>query len=116
MKNRLDKIPSNFRLTGSVGGIQDDLIEKFGLRYCKVLNSAYAAKKLGLPIDHDDSYAMLEKFKDTNFSLMLHGQQKAGTVAARVWKAQIDGKRKFHGYKSGKTFGKLKLEDVIMRM
>lgn len=104
--NRLDKIPTNFRLTGSIGGLQDDLIHKHSLRYCQVVHSEYAAKKLKLPVDSDDKHAMLGKFKDTNFALVLHGQQKAGTVAARVWKEQINGKRKFHGYKSKTSFGK----------
>lgn len=95
---RLDSIPTNLILTASKGGLHDDLISKYNLRYCQVVYSTYEARKLQLPIDHDDRYAMLDKYKDTNFALVIHGPQKKNTKAAKVWKGQIDGRRKFYGY------------------
>lgn len=108
---RLDSIPENFRLTASFGGRDDNLISEFGLKFCKVVYSTYEAKKLKLPLDHDDRHAMLEKFKNTNFSIHLHGTQPKGSSAALNWKAQIDGRRKFHGYNSGKSFSKYQKEN-----
>lgn len=75
---RIGEIPENFLLTASYGGYRDSLIEQFGLRFTKVVNSRYAARKLGLVVDHDDTHAALPKFKSTNFALLLHGVQPKG--------------------------------------
>ena len=95
---RLGQIPDNFILTASMGGKADHLIEKHNLRYVKVVYSEYEAKKLKLPVDHDDKYAMLPKFRNTNFALVIHGVQPKDTKGSKVWSDQIKGKRKFHGY------------------
>lgn len=103
---RLDSIPENFILTGSLGGSDDHLITEHKLRSVKVVYSEYEARKLGLPIDKDDRYAILNRFRNTNFALVIHNTQPKNSNAAIAWKRQIDGKNKFHGYSSGKTFGK----------
>lgn len=102
---RLDRMPPNFILTASFGGTRDDTISEFGLRYCKVVYSTYEAKKLGLPIDKDDRFAMLPENRHKNYCLVVHGPGPVGSKHARIWRAQIDGRRKFHGYTS-KTFKK----------
>lgn len=56
--NRLDQIPENFTLQASKGSYQDDLIEKYHLKFAEVFSSKEEALKSGLPIDTDDSHAM----------------------------------------------------------
>jgi len=56
--NRLDEIPSNLTLQASKGSFQDDLIEKYNLKFAQVFGDIEEARKSGLPIDTDDSYAM----------------------------------------------------------
>jgi len=86
---RLGEIPDNFLLTASYGGHRDNMIAQHGLRYSVVVRSRYAARKLGLVVDHDDSHAALPKHKSTNFALLLHGPQPKGH------------KRATYGYKRG---------------
>jgi len=78
---RLDKIPSNYRLTASKGGRQDELIEKHDLRFAEVVFSESEANIRGLTIDHDDSHAYSEDPK--SFALLIHGSQPKGTEAAK---------------------------------
>lgn len=82
---RKDEVPKNFILTASYGGHKDELITREGLRYAKVVNSKYDAKKLGLEIDHDDSLAADPRTQES-FALLLHGTQPKGTAAARAWR------------------------------
>lgn len=84
---RLGVIPSNFILTASYGGYRDDLIEKHSLRYVKVVYSKYEARKLKLPIDHDDSHAVKNS---GNFALLIHGIQPAGSKAGKAVR-KLDG-------------------------
>lgn len=56
--NRLGQIPSNLTLQASKGSLQDDLIEKYHLKYAEVFLSLNDAKNSGLPLDTDDSLAM----------------------------------------------------------
>ena len=79
-----DSIPDNFLLTASYGGYRDELIEKHDLRYSKVVYSKYAARKLKLPIDHDDSHAADPKKRDKSFALLIHGAQPAGSEASKA--------------------------------
>lgn len=66
---RLNEIPDNLTLTASYGGLHDDLIEDYRLKYAKVVKSDEVARELGLYIDTDDwlamtgsqSFALLEK-------------------------------------------------------
>ena len=69
---RLNEIPDNFKLTASKGGTHDELIEKYGLKQAVIVNTPEDAKKLGLPIDVDDSLAY---DSDSDFALLLHGVQ-----------------------------------------
>lgn len=78
---RLGEIPTNFVLTASYGGYKDELIAKYGLRYSQVVFSKYEAKKLGLPIDHDDSHAYKP---GQNFALLVHGIQPKGSKARKA--------------------------------
>jgi len=81
---RLGEIPDNFNLTASFGGRCDNLIEKYNLRYAKVVFSKKEAKDLGLVIDHDDSHAALNRYKNQNFALLLHNSQPKGSLAAKA--------------------------------
>lgn len=56
--NRIDSIPNNLNLTASKGGSQDHLIDKHGLKHCKVFTDKEEALNSGLPIDTDDYWAM----------------------------------------------------------
>lgn len=78
---RLGQMPSNFRLTASEGGRQDELIKTHGLKYAKVVYSYAEARKLKLPIDHDDSHAINNK---KSFALIIHGAQPAKSAASRA--------------------------------
>jgi len=80
----LDKIPKNMVLNASEGGKYDSLIEKFGLKYAKVVFSREEALKKRLQIDHDDSKAMKG---NKSFALLLHGVQPGGTPAAKALSA-----------------------------
>lgn len=80
---RLGIIPDNFILTASYGGHRDKMIAEYGLRYSVVVRSRYAARKLGLPIDHDDSHAALPSKRTENFALLLHGPQPKGHKRAK---------------------------------
>lgn len=78
---RLGQIPSNFVLTASYGGHRDDLIEKYNLRYAKVVYSESEAFELGLQIDHDDSLAISG---GDSFALLIHGIQPKGSEAGKA--------------------------------
>jgi len=80
----LNEIPDNLILTASYGGYRDDLIEKNNLRYVKVVYSVAEARKLKLPIDHDDSHACLPKLRNKNFSLLIHNIQPKGSAAGEA--------------------------------
>jgi hypothetical protein len=68
---RLGQIPSNLTLQASVGSFDDELIEKYHLKFAKVFADRDEAIKSGLPIDYDDtlamsgnqSFALLDNFK-----------------------------------------------------
>lgn len=81
-----DKIPPNLRLTASRGGKDDSLIDFFQLKSCKVVYSTYEARKLGLPIDINDSHAALSH---NSFAVVIHGTQPKGTRGAKVWQRKI---------------------------
>lgn len=93
---RLGDIPANFKVVASRGGTHDALIEQHGLRSAKVVFSEYQARKLKLPIDHDDTHVW--KY-DGDFAILIHGTQPAGSEAGKAWyKIFKHGKG---GYKSG---------------
>lgn len=77
------KLPKNFIITYSLGGKYDALVLKKKLRYAKVVYSVAEARKLKLPIDHDDSHAIKPK---GNFSLLIHGKMPAGSEAGKAVK------------------------------
>lgn len=81
--NNLDLIPSNFKLTASEGGKQNNLIALHNLKYAKVVYSPEEAIQEGLEIDHDDSHAYNS---DQSFALLLHGIQPAGSKASQALK------------------------------
>lgn len=70
--SRLNEIPENFKLTASRGGKYDNLIDEYGLKQAVIVNTPEEAKKMGLPIDVDDSLAYNS---DDSFALLLHGVQ-----------------------------------------
>ncbi len=81
-------IPANFSLTASYGGHSDHLIERHNLKSAVVVHSEYAARKLGLVVDHDDSHALRGS---RSFALVIHGSQPKGSDAAKAWQ-KIKGK------------------------
>ena len=93
---RLGDIPVNFHFVASRGGTHDALIEQHGLRSARVVFSEYQARKLKLPIDHDDTHVW--KY-DGDFAILIHGTQPAGSEAGKAWyKIFKTGKG---GYKAG---------------
>lgn len=76
---RLHKIPSNLILTASLGGRHDNLVKVNNLRYAKVVFSEAEARKLKLPVDHDDSHAYTP---GGSFALLIHGTQPAGSKSS----------------------------------
>ena len=100
---RLNVIPSNVKLVASYGGKWDSLIEKHNLRSVKIVLSEQEAEVLNLEIDHDDS---LNYEGVTDFALLLHGTQPAGTVAAAAWQElKNQGKGGYHNHKRGRGWG-----------
>lgn len=79
-KDYIDVLP-NFILTASYGGAEDNLIRPNRLRYSKVVNSKWQARKLHLPIDHNDSHAATN---GGSFALLIHGPQKAGSLEGKA--------------------------------
>jgi hypothetical protein len=73
--------PDNLVLTASYGGSEDSLIAEHDLRYAKVVFSEDEAKTEGLPIDHDDSHAMVN---GPSFALLIHGTQPKGSEAGKA--------------------------------
>jgi len=92
---RLDKIPSNLRLTASLGGTHDDLAEKHNLKTAYVAFSESEANIRGLEIDHDDTLAHGDNEK--SFALLIHGTQPKGSEAAKA-KALLRKATGFKGY------------------
>jgi len=77
-------LPDNFRVTASLGGKHDHLIEGLGIRTARVVYSEQEAADLDLPIDHTDAHAASH---GGSFALLLHGVQPAKTPAARALQA-----------------------------
>jgi hypothetical protein len=78
---RRSSVPINFKLTASEGGRHDDLIESESLKSARVLFSIEEERELNLEIDHDDSHAYAS---DKSFALLLHGNQRKETLAAKA--------------------------------
>jgi hypothetical protein len=49
-----------------------------------VVPSGYQARKLGLPVDNDDSHAADPKRRDNDFALVIHGTQPKGSDYAKI--------------------------------
>jgi len=79
---RLDKLPSNIRLTASLGGTHDELAESHNLKTSYVAFSESEANIRGLGIDHNDFLAYGPN--DRSFALLIHGTQPAGSEASRA--------------------------------
>jgi hypothetical protein len=76
--------PANFVITASRGGVDDHLITRHGLRESVVVHTKAEAKRLGLPIDTDDSHAARPDRQFESFALLIHGSQPAGSEAAKA--------------------------------
>lgn len=83
LRHKVDALP-NFVLTASKGGMKDELITKHDFRQAVVVFSEKEAKKLKLPIDHDDSHAADPSMKGDSFALLIHGVQPAKSEAAKA--------------------------------
>ena len=79
-----NSIPSNFRITASMGSKYDDLILANNLNRSVVVKNEAEAVALGLEIDDDDSHALAG---DASFALLVHAAQPAGTSWAKAWEA-----------------------------
>lgn len=86
----------NLVLTASFGGTHDRLIRAHRLRTARVVFSQAEADASGLEVDHADSHAM---HYGPDFALLLHGQQPAGSAAARAARAFREAG--FTGYRKG---------------
>lgn len=67
------RLPPNLNVSCSYGGKDDHLIPQTGLKFSKIVKDEAEAKKLGLPIDRNDSIASIGT---KSFCLLLHGTQK----------------------------------------
>lgn len=111
---RFNVIPKNLRLVASRGGKFDYLIEPHGLRTVTVVFSEQEAKDKGLTLDHDDSSVWK---LTTNFAILLHGTQPAGSEAGKAWHViKTKGKGGYksdyfaHYAKSGKSSARFKAQ------
>ena len=77
---RIDSIPSNFVITSSKGGKNDEMIDANYLKTVQVVYSIEEAQAKGLEIDHDDTHAYEGK---ADFALLIHGTQAKGSAAAK---------------------------------
>lgn len=92
---RLNQIPSNFKFVASRSGTHDALIDLLDIRSVKVVYTEKEAADLKLEIDHDDTLAWKG---ESNFAILLHNTQPAGSKAAKaVYKLR---QQKKGGYKS----------------
>jgi hypothetical protein len=82
--NNRGSVPKNMNLIASMDEDNEETILNNKLRFSKVVYSIDDAKRLKLPIDYDDSLACCS---DTNFALLLHGGQPAGTEASKAYMA-----------------------------
>jgi hypothetical protein len=80
----------NLVLTASYGGRYDHLITPRRLRSVRIVYTTADAKRLQLPIDHDDRHAADPTTRSQSFALLLHGVQPAGSPAAAAVK-QLNG-------------------------
>jgi hypothetical protein len=99
----MSKVPSNFMLTASRGGLHDALIDSHELRCAEIVFSESEANIKGLEIDHDDSHAYGNDPK--SFALLIHGSQKAGSPASKALSALR--KSGWTGYSNKKKKGEL---------
>lgn len=104
-------IPENFILTASYGGYQDKLIAEHNLRFAKVVFSVAEARKLKLPIDHDDSHAADPRKADKSFALLIHGAQPKGSDASKAV-VKLDGKGSY-GKGDHKTIIETKTKEIL---
>jgi hypothetical protein len=82
--NNRGSVPRNMNLIASMDKNNAETIKQNDLRYSTVVYSIEDAKRLKLPIDYDDSLACCS---DTNFALLLHGGQPAGSEASKAYVA-----------------------------
>lgn len=81
-QKRRDALPANLALTASRGGRFDHLIDSEGFREAVVVYSESKAKRLRLPVDHDDSHAY--SLTGGSFALLIHGTQPKGSEAGKA--------------------------------
>lgn len=79
-------LPDNFVFTASRGGTHDHLIDEHNLREAVVVGTDYEARKLGLPVDHDDTHAAFPsgQGREHSFALLIHGSQQTGSRFAKI--------------------------------
>lgn len=77
---RSHTIPTNFRLTASMGGKADSLADELLLPSVSVIFHPKEAQ--GLEIDHDDRHAKAAIRR--NFALLIHGPQQKGSKASKA--------------------------------
>lgn len=66
-----DSMPNNFRIVASRGGRLDHMITEYNLSESVVIDNEKEAKKIGYPIDYDDSHAL----RGVSSCLVIHGVQ-----------------------------------------
>ena len=97
-----EKMPANFMLTASIGGMLDRMIPRNPDVFKRVAYVVYTeeeAAEQGLEIDHSDEPC----FGDKPFALLVHGQQRAGSDASKaINKRKKEGKFIGYGQKHNK--------------
>lgn len=93
-------IPSNFKLTASLGGHYDNVVAEQSFKSAQVVFNVEDAEVMGLEIDKDDTHAWKQ---DKSFALLVHGTQPAGSEAGKSWSAQLKELKKTKVKKPKKT-------------
>ena len=81
----MDKMPENMKIVASKGGRYDSYIEEYNLPFSQVVYCKNEAKKLGLPIDYDDSHCVFGK----SSALLIHGQGPKNSLQSKIHTAKF---------------------------
>jgi hypothetical protein len=79
-------LPSNFKVTCSLGSRYDNLTLENNFKFAKIVLSPEEAQMLNLEVDTDDSHAYTS---DESFALVVHGTQPKNSDAGRAWSKQL---------------------------
>lgn len=113
-----DKLPSNFKITLSMGGKFDKRADELdGYIKAYIVKTKEEADELGLEIDYDDSLA---NSGNKSFALLIHGTQIGGTENGRLVKLYNDITRELKGLGVSakdvkRVLAKMRVKDIITK-